>query len=631
MPAAFIYFLKLSVSLGVVFLFYQLVLRRLTFYNWNRWYLLGYTLLSFIIPLIDITPALHQNELTDSSMVQWVPLLYKQSAGGTSLTVWNILFLFIIIGMLVMLIRLLIQLVSFRVMMKKAVPLNIGPDSAINLYQVNESIIPFSFGNAVFINRHLHTAEELEEIIRHEFVHVKERHSIDIILGELLCLFNWYNPFAWFLKSAIRQNLEFVADNKVLENGINKKQYQYLLLKVIGNNQFSIAQKFNFSSLKKRIAMMNKNKSAKMHLLRFLFVLPVLAFILLSFRKEIGDTLTGKQKQIQTLAATYATDTVPEVTVPNNKGYFINVKDRKGECLLVIKDKTGKEVKRLLLTEWNANAETFEETYGKLPPPPPPPPPPVPAVPGQADVITVQGHPIPPVAPNGEVVVMGYPNPPKPVKLPEHVKSISIKNGGKAIVELKNGKTEKYDLNNPEEKKKFDARYPAPPPPPPPPAPGRTVVVEGHKMNGTVSSMAAEGQPLPDNLVYVINGVISTKNEMEKISPDKIATVDVLKGNSAIALYGEIAKDGVVQVRLKNEAQPLYVIDGVISSKADADKINAESILTVDVLKGEAAEKQYGGKGKNGVIIIRTKNKEVQKPVTISSFLFPAEVKKDQC
>ena len=84
----------------------------------------------------------------------------------------------------------------------------------------------------------------------------------------------------------------------------------------------------------------------------------------------------------------------------------------------MIKDKTGKEVKRLLLTEWNANAEKFEETYGKLPPPPPPPPPPVPAVPGQADVITVQGHPIPPVAPNGEVVVMGYPNPPKPVKLP---------------------------------------------------------------------------------------------------------------------------------------------------------------------------------------------------------------------
>ncbi len=356
MPAAFIYLLKLSVSLGVVFLFYQLVLRRLTFYNWNRWYLLGYSLLSFVIPFIDITPALHQNELADNNMVQWIPLLYNKSTSNSSLTVWNIISLLIVIGMLIMLSRLIIQLISFRRMMKKAKLIS-GDD--VSLYQVDESIIPFSFGNAVFFNVNLHTTEELEKIIRHEFVHVKQRHSIDIIFSEILCLLNWYNPFAWMIRAAIRQNLEFVADNQVLENGINKKQYQYLLLKVIGNDQFSIAQKFNFSSLKKRIAMMNKNKSAKLHLLRFLFLLPVLAVILVSFRKEIGDTLTGKQKQLQPIPAA-AIDTVPEVTKPNSKGYIINVKDKKGECLLVIKDKTGKEVKRLLLTEWNTNAEKFE-------------------------------------------------------------------------------------------------------------------------------------------------------------------------------------------------------------------------------------------------------------------------------
>ncbi len=244
MPAAFIYLLKLSVCFGIVFLFYQLVLRKLTFYNWNRWYLLGYSLLSFVIPFIDISTALHQNQLTDSNMLQWIPLLYKKEAAGTQLTVWNFLSLLIIIGMLIMSLRLIIQLFSFRRMMKKAQLIS-GED--ISIYQVNEAIIPFSFGNAVFINRHLHTEKELEEIIRHEFVHVKQRHSIDIILGEILCLLNWYNPFAWMLRSAIRQNLEFVADNKVLENGISKKQYQYLLLKVLGNNQFSIAQKCNFS------------------------------------------------------------------------------------------------------------------------------------------------------------------------------------------------------------------------------------------------------------------------------------------------------------------------------------------------------------------------------------------------
>jgi beta-lactamase regulating signal transducer with metallopeptidase domain len=183
--------------------------------------------------------------------------------------------------MFIMLVRLLLQLLSFRRMMKKALPVS---TDGMNLYQVNENIIPFSFGNSIFINRHLHNEKELEEIIRHEFVHVKQRHSLDIIWAELLCLVNWFNPFAWMLRRSIRQNLEFIADHKVLENGINKKEYQYLLLKVIGNNQYSIATQFNFSSLKKRIAMMNKLKSAKLHLLKFLFVMPVVIVMLLAFR-----------------------------------------------------------------------------------------------------------------------------------------------------------------------------------------------------------------------------------------------------------------------------------------------------------------------------------------------------------
>ena len=118
MSFLFIYILKLSVSLAVVFLFYHFVLRKLTFYNWNRWYLLGYTLLSFVIPFINITPALDKNELTDITVVQWVPVLYKTA--DNSFTPGNILLLLIITGMLVLLIRLLIQFISFRQMKKRA-------------------------------------------------------------------------------------------------------------------------------------------------------------------------------------------------------------------------------------------------------------------------------------------------------------------------------------------------------------------------------------------------------------------------------------------------------------------------------------------------------------------------------
>src|SRR4051812_17765312 len=96
MPFLVIYLIKLSVSLAAIFLFYQLALRRLTFYNWNRWYLLGYTILAFFIPFIDISPVLQQNAWADKTVIQWVPLIDNagalQSTAVTngSLSLWQI-------------------------------------------------------------------------------------------------------------------------------------------------------------------------------------------------------------------------------------------------------------------------------------------------------------------------------------------------------------------------------------------------------------------------------------------------------------------------------------------------------------------------------------------------------------
>ena len=127
-----------------------------------------------------------------------------------------------------------------------------------------------------------------------KFIYVKQKHSADMIFAEVLCILNWYNPFAWLIKKVICQNLEFIADHQVLNSGLDKKQYQYLLLKVAGSASFRIANQFNFSFLRKRILMMNKMKSAKLHLVRFLFVLPLLAVLLLSFRQNISGILENQ-------------------------------------------------------------------------------------------------------------------------------------------------------------------------------------------------------------------------------------------------------------------------------------------------------------------------------------------------
>ncbi len=354
------YLFKLSLSLGVVFLFYQFVLRRLTFYSWNRWYLFIYSAVCFFIPFIDLSPVLESKSWSASPAIQWVPMLPAYNAAPVKEGIgWEqIIVILVLAGAVIMLLRLLVQLFSFRRLLKKSSLLS---DDGIRVYQVNEPIIPFSFGNAIFINQQLHSTEELEEIIRHEFVHVRQRHSADIIWGELLCLINWYNPFAWMIKKAIRQNLEFIADDKVLQNGISKKEYQYMLLKVIGNNQFSIAPKFNFSSLKKRIAMMNKNKSARAKLLWFLFLLPVIAVVLVSFRKQITGSSAAESK-----ITSQPIDTVPPV---NSKGYFIDIADNGGNCTVVVKDKSWQEVKRILLNDWTAQQEKYEKLYGEIPSP----------------------------------------------------------------------------------------------------------------------------------------------------------------------------------------------------------------------------------------------------------------------
>ena len=380
MPTPVLYILKLSLSLAVVYLFYRFVLRKLTFYRSNRWYLLGYTMLCFVMPFINISPLLEKNSWRNVAAINWIPVITGNEraaeatvAGSGAAPAWNIIFILIATGTLCMLTRLVAQWFSFRRLRRKATLIT---HEGMNLYQVDDHIIPFSFGNSIFINRNLHSEAELEKIIRHEFVHVKQKHTIDIFWGELLCLLNWYNPFAWLLKRSIRQNLEFIADNKVVENGIDKKQYQYLLLKVIGNNQYSIATKFNFSSLKKRIAMMNKTKSAKRQLLRLLFLLPATAVLLLAFRNKWDAAHSkispGVLKSGQRSSPANFRDTVPDLNTLNSKGYYINIVGNNGNCTVSVKDKTGKEVEQVLLSKWNADEKKYEAMYGKIPVPPPP-------------------------------------------------------------------------------------------------------------------------------------------------------------------------------------------------------------------------------------------------------------------
>lgn len=345
------YILKVSISLAIVYTFYRVALNRLTFYHWNRIYLLGYAVLSVLIPLIDVGSWLANKPIADDGLIMKVPLIAfenvssKEGSGLMPLMVVGL----IAAGAVVFLARMLLQVLSLRKLRSSAVSRH--SDGQVEFIETPEAKVPFSFGNSIYFSKTNHAAEELDKIILHEIVHVRGRHTIDLIFTELLCALNWFNPFAWLIRSAVRQNLEFIADQQVVKAGIDAKHYQYLLVSVAGEPRFSVVNNFSLQNLKKRIVMMNKVKSSALHLTRFLFALPLVAFLLVAFRQQPRF----KESQPNVVLR----DTVPEK-------YLITVADNMGECLVIVKNSNKKIIEAITLTDWYRDQKHFESKYGEL-------------------------------------------------------------------------------------------------------------------------------------------------------------------------------------------------------------------------------------------------------------------------
>ncbi|WP_037361323.1 M56 family metallopeptidase [Asinibacterium sp. OR53] len=290
MSQLFDYLIKASLCLGVVYLFYYWLLRPLTYYAWNRYFLLLATSLAFIIPLLPVDALMSDQPSAAVTFIRQFSLEKDQAAIASTaperMALWQVLLPVFLVGSLVMLVRMLMQLTSLKKLRRSAPLLH---ERQYAFYQLPNEQSPFSFGNHVYLNRHLYNEEEFEKIIRHELVHVQQKHTIDVLLMEWVCIINWFNPFAWLIRQAAKQNLEFIADEQVLQEGHNRKGYQYLLLKVAREDQgFQLASPFLFPSLKKRIEMMNRDRTAGVHLLKFAVVLPLIVMLAVAFGQTSG-------------------------------------------------------------------------------------------------------------------------------------------------------------------------------------------------------------------------------------------------------------------------------------------------------------------------------------------------------
>ncbi|MGL5920060.1 MAG: TonB family protein, partial [Bacteroidales bacterium] len=174
--------------------------------------------------------------------------------------------------------RLITDLIRISMLRRKSERISV---QGVNCFKLHEDQAPFSFFHWIFINPDNHSASEQQEIITHELSHARQHHSLDVIISELFCIVLWINPFAWLLAREIRQNLEYLADQNVLEAGFNPKNYQYHLLGLTYTKAAAkLYNNFNVLPLKNRIRMMNKKRTSRAFSIKYALFAP-LAFALL--------------------------------------------------------------------------------------------------------------------------------------------------------------------------------------------------------------------------------------------------------------------------------------------------------------------------------------------------------------
>ena len=295
-----VYFLKINVAIALFYAFYRLFFYKDTFFAWRRTALLCFFAVSAAVPLLDIQQWIVQQEpmaamadlyaavvlpeltltLTPQPETDWRQLV----ADGIVVAYWLVAALLAL--------RFLVQLAGI-VRLARRCPTQKIDGTTVHLLPRAEG--PFSFFRWIFVCPDAHTGDELHEILTHERTHARQWHSIDVLTGELACIICWFNPFAWLMKREIRTNLEYMADEKVLETGHDSRTYQYHLLGLSHHKAAAtIYNSFNVLPLKRRITMMNKRRTREIGRTKYLMFLPLAALLMIVSNIEAVARATQK-------------------------------------------------------------------------------------------------------------------------------------------------------------------------------------------------------------------------------------------------------------------------------------------------------------------------------------------------
>lgn len=497
-----VYIIKSALSVTLFFLFYKLLLSRETFHKFNRILLLAILVFSFLVPLINISFSNNINYSINAANIDELlyatPSLEPDSASVPRWAIWliNIYLAGVVFSFL-------LQVVSFiRLLNIIKESRLLANEGGVKLYITTKKVAPFSWMNSFVININDYEIDG-EVVAVHEKAHIARKHSYDILISQIALILQWFNPAIYLLKQELQSIHEYEADQAVIFDGVDAKKYQLLLIKkAVGQRVFNLANSFNHRKLKKRITMMVSKKSKKWAAIKALFILPVTAIALMAFASE---NVSAKTELISKA----------EISMP-----FINQVYALQDTIKIKKDST---------------------------------------------IVKV---------------IINKPTVKKDVKVKVISKDVQVDTFD--IVD--------DDINNFKEVKVEKILY---------------INSANNKRDTIRLNMTHKGNSKAG--VWTIkDSVITITPEGEKnvklIVIEENEVGDITKGNDVMLIRGA--------GRIADKDKPLFILNGVKLDEANIKEISPNDIATINVLKGDKAVQMYGKDGEKGVIIITTKDKK---------------------
>lgn len=369
--------------LTMLYLPYMLMLRRESFFRFNRMVLLGILLLSLVLPLCNVPwMSLDRQPVMQAAQLQMLELgipvhvlpevqvIASPLRGGRegSFSLFHLFTFIYIIGMVVLLSMRLWQIARLQFGLKRGVLWH-NDEQGVRIYCHSGDVAPFSWMRNIVINEKDYN-EAGREIILHEMGHIQGRHSWDVVLLTLVQMLQWWNPLCYVLGISLRDVHEYEADNFVLEQGVSAQGYQLLLIrKAVGSGSYAFANSFNHSLTKKRITMMKKMKSNPWMRSKALYVIPVAALALSAFATPkfvapIEETVTKLEGKVTENSANLQTSEEKRkvVELKNVSKVIVDGKEMTPqEAMEAVK---GKEIQNSLTTQPDGSEALSIKTRG---------------------------------------------------------------------------------------------------------------------------------------------------------------------------------------------------------------------------------------------------------------------------